>query len=267
MYSSKRVASPRSPRLARCTELVLGIGILVSISEVTAAKAATSEIDSYQMAVTSQRKEAALAFIDEFESSHLVGDLIDSLSPEVAREVCGSLSNGPSSAQAACARLKLPVVMQPATANRLQPIVSSASSVDPSRQSQTSDLAVESGISDSSISPAAGSDLTPDESTDTTPHTGGKGARNEANALLVMPDEDDSVDHAATDKNGRKVASSKEPEEAPKPHHDPAPPAPSAGSDPGSDPGSASSPSSHGKDPGSDGGSGSGGGSDHDSHN
>jgi hypothetical protein len=69
-----------------------------------------SEIDSYEQAVNSQSKEDALAFIEEYSSSHLIGDLIESLRPEVAHKVCANLSDGVSNARRACEQLPpLPV--------------------------------------------------------------------------------------------------------------------------------------------------------------
>jgi hypothetical protein len=253
MRSSRKAFSSRICRLFRYTEFVLPICLLVSNWGATEAKAATSEIDSYQLAVTSQSKETALAFIEEFGSSHLVGDLIESLQRDVAREVCGGLSSGPSSALAACAKL--------------QPITSIEPSIETPRQSLAPDPAAESGVSDTSISPAAGPELSSYEFADARLHTGASVARHDANAPAVLPNPDDSVDHSESGQSVHTATSPKEPKEAPKPHHDLAPSAPNPGGDPGSDPGSASSPSSHGKDPGSDGGSGSSGGSDHDSHN
>jgi hypothetical protein len=66
------------------------------------AIAQTSEIDGYDRAVSLQTKEAALAFLREFRSSHLVGDLIESLRPDLAREVCSDLPDGIARARRAC---------------------------------------------------------------------------------------------------------------------------------------------------------------------
>ena len=77
--------------------------MLFAVSERPLAQ--VSEIDSYDRAVTSQTKEDALAFIEEFGSSHLIGDLIESLRPEVAREVCADLPSGVSRARRACEQL------------------------------------------------------------------------------------------------------------------------------------------------------------------
>jgi len=79
--------------------------------------AQVSEVDSYERAVISQTKENALAFIEDFRSSHLTGDLIESLRPEVAREVCADLPGGVPRARRACEQLrKVPVAEARASA-------------------------------------------------------------------------------------------------------------------------------------------------------
>jgi hypothetical protein len=84
------------------------VAILFAVSESSLAQ--VSEIDSYDRAVTSQTKTDALAFIEGFRTSHLIGDLIESLRPEVAREVCAELPSGVSRARRACEQLrKVPV--------------------------------------------------------------------------------------------------------------------------------------------------------------
>lgn len=90
--------------------------------------AQVSEIDSYDRAVTLQTKEAALAFLDEFGSSHLVGDLIESLRPDIARAVCADLPSGVLRARRACERLKTAPVTEapPGTGNVAGPAPSSA---------------------------------------------------------------------------------------------------------------------------------------------
>ncbi|HEY7687338.1 MAG TPA: hypothetical protein VH835_01520, partial [Dongiaceae bacterium] len=80
--------------------------------------AQTSEIDSYETAVkaavASESKTEALNFIRDFASSHLVGDLIESLPPAVAREVCADLKGGgPAAARKACAALPQAVAALP----------------------------------------------------------------------------------------------------------------------------------------------------------
>jgi hypothetical protein len=88
-----RVDIKRSAELSRKTAKALlrlgGVAMLFAVSDSSLAQ--VSEVDSYERAVISQTKEDALAFIQEFRSSHLTGDLIESLRPEVAREVCADL--------------------------------------------------------------------------------------------------------------------------------------------------------------------------------
>jgi hypothetical protein len=84
--------------MGSCIALAVGIGHATS---------QTSEIDSYEAAVRSQSKAEALSFIKDFGSSHLVGDLIESLRPEVAQEVCTDLQgSGPTRARQACEVLR-----------------------------------------------------------------------------------------------------------------------------------------------------------------
>jgi hypothetical protein len=68
--------------------------------------AETSEIDSYDRAVTSQNREDAIAFLKNFRSSHLVGDLIDSLPPDMARQVCEETADDVPQARRACQEVK-----------------------------------------------------------------------------------------------------------------------------------------------------------------
>ncbi len=84
------------------TLVQLGSGVATVFACVESPLAQLAEIDSYELAVTSQTKENALAFIEEYSSSHLIADLIDSLPPAVANAVCADLANGPSTARRAC---------------------------------------------------------------------------------------------------------------------------------------------------------------------
>jgi hypothetical protein len=66
------------------------------------------------MAVRSQSKTEVLNFIKAFHSSHLVGDLIQSLSPAVAQQVCADLNGGgPAKARKACEALPTAAAVQP----------------------------------------------------------------------------------------------------------------------------------------------------------
>jgi SPOR domain len=105
---------------ARKTLCPLTISLAVIVSG--GASFAQSEIDAYDRAVSSQTKEAALAFLNEFGSSHLVGDLIDSLRPEVARQVCADLPGGVSGARRACEQLPTaPVAEAKPASKEMQP--------------------------------------------------------------------------------------------------------------------------------------------------
>ncbi len=66
--------------------------VLVAIASACSINTSASEIDRYQSAVNTQTKAEALKFIDQFGNSHLVPDLIESLPPDVALEVCTELS-------------------------------------------------------------------------------------------------------------------------------------------------------------------------------
>jgi hypothetical protein len=93
----------------RCRRGLWGLGsaiafLLLAISGDLLAE--PSEIDSYDRAVTSQTKEDAIAFLREFGSSHLVGDLFDSLRPDVARQVCAEIADGISKARRACQQVE-----------------------------------------------------------------------------------------------------------------------------------------------------------------
>src|SRR5262245_13812215 len=101
--------SPRSLRVL----LPVGVSVaaLLAVSEGPIAQMA--EIDSYDYAVSSGSKERALAFIREFSSSHLVGDLIESLPPEVGQQVCTELhGSGPAKARKACETLRAAATVQ-----------------------------------------------------------------------------------------------------------------------------------------------------------
>jgi len=90
---------------------VSGIALAVCVGR---ASGQTSEIDSYDLAVTSQSKTESLSFIRTFGSSHLVGDLIESLPPEVAQQVCAELQgDGPARARKACEGIREALAVQP----------------------------------------------------------------------------------------------------------------------------------------------------------
>jgi hypothetical protein len=87
--------------------LVAGGSAIALVASVGGAVSQTSELDSYESAVRLQSKTEALAFIKAYPSSHLVGDLIESLRPEVAQQVCTDLHDGgPRRARNACKMLQ-----------------------------------------------------------------------------------------------------------------------------------------------------------------
>ena len=238
----------------------------------------------------------------------LVNDLIKLLRPEVAQQVCADLPSGATRAQEACqsdVRLgtrdlwgdetqpiptggsdvepeSLPSAQDVAESeigdtaqsdvhlgtrdlwgDKTQSIPTGGSDVEPESLPSAHDVA-ESQIGDAAISPAAGPAAPTPELASARSHP--TGTTGEHNTVLLPSFEDGPT--ASEDDKPTTTTARKEPKAATKPHHDPAPPAPSLGSDPGSDPGSASSPSSLGGDPGSDpGSSGSGGNAGRDSHN
>src|SRR4029453_5289197 len=79
--------------------------------------------DQYEAAVTSQSKAEPLKFIRTFGASDLVGTLIATLKPEVARQVCADLQGGgPRKAREACEKFQEGVTTQAsATATEIGP--------------------------------------------------------------------------------------------------------------------------------------------------
>jgi hypothetical protein len=94
--------------------LFAGVSAIAFVVCLERSTGQTSEIDTYEMAVRSQSKTEALNFIRTFRSSHLVGDLVESLSPELAQQVCADLNGGgPARARKACEALPKAVAAQP----------------------------------------------------------------------------------------------------------------------------------------------------------
>ena len=93
----------------------LAVSVSLCVFAVSAsALAETSEIDSFQIAVTSQTKQDTLAFIEAFPSSHLIGDLFDLLQPGIAQQVCTELAgSAPARAQSACTTLRQAYAVAP----------------------------------------------------------------------------------------------------------------------------------------------------------
>jgi hypothetical protein len=71
-----------------------GLALLAIVG--ACSTSSTSEIGSYDVAVQSQTAEGALAFINANRGSHLVGDLIESLPPNVAVQVCSEMPSNVS---------------------------------------------------------------------------------------------------------------------------------------------------------------------------
>jgi hypothetical protein len=89
--------------------VVLGLAAACSL-----AGGRTSEIDSYDSAVRTQSVAESRAFVNKFRTSHLVGDLIESLPPQVALQVCEDLPFGTSvKARRSCENLRESVAAQP----------------------------------------------------------------------------------------------------------------------------------------------------------
>ena len=94
----------------------------IALSTGIRSRTTTVEIVSYQAAVKSQSKAQALNFISTFSSSHLVGDLIVSLKPEVAKQVCADLQGrGPPKTRIACVLRETLTVQRSATATKTGP--------------------------------------------------------------------------------------------------------------------------------------------------
>jgi hypothetical protein len=98
-----------------------GSGSLVVLSFVAACSIGageSSEIDSYDLAVRTQSVTGARAFVTQYRTSHLVSDLIESLPPDVALQVCGDLPVGTArKAVRSCRQLQDTIATIPAAAN------------------------------------------------------------------------------------------------------------------------------------------------------
>jgi hypothetical protein len=135
---------------------VLAIGLMGALP--ASPLFAQSEIDAYDRAVRSQSQDAALAFLGEFPSSHLVGDMIQSLRPDLAREVCASLrGGGPGAARRACSSLP----QADAAASKQVPVGNVATQSNEASppalpQATTDEMMMTSGIGEVPISAASG---------------------------------------------------------------------------------------------------------------
>jgi hypothetical protein len=105
----------RSPKGLRIL-LSLGASAMALFAAGESAMAQMSEIDRYDRAVNSESSVEAVVFIRVFPASHLVDDLIASLPPDVALQVCADLDGGgPRLAQTACKQLQDPLAVAPAS--------------------------------------------------------------------------------------------------------------------------------------------------------
>jgi hypothetical protein len=225
----------------RWTQLLIAIGSLGCIFCTPAAMGAMSEIDAFDAAVTTQDKQIALAFIDDFPSSQLVPTLIELLRPEIAQQVCGTLPSSATSAQEVCERLHIRLT----TAQDQQSPSEGASAV--------------SGASEMAISPQAKPATQSEVLVSSTPRGSGN-----TDARLIPPL--NAADGAAS--NDTNVKKHDPTEDKPKPKNGTAVTSSyGAGGDPGSgNTGGANSVTTHGKDPGSGDSASDGGSSNHDSH-
>lgn len=139
----------------------LGAGTcLVALSLAAACSNDTrSEIDSYDSAVTTQKVEGARTFLSAFRTSHLAGDLIESLPPGIALQVCADLPTGVSrSAVRSCKQLREAVAAQPASAliqTAAMPAAAVSVSVANSRCGEVANLVPVSDEAKADIKPGA----------------------------------------------------------------------------------------------------------------
>ncbi len=103
----------KSPKVLRIL-LPLGIGAAALLAFSKGPAAQMSELDAFQRAINTQSTQDALAFIDDYGSSHLVPDLIDLLEPDVAAQVCSSVRSPSSRVRGACERVQRDVATAPA---------------------------------------------------------------------------------------------------------------------------------------------------------
>jgi hypothetical protein len=153
--ASRKIA----PRRGLLLPLVISLMTIVVLGGTSFAQ---SEIDAYDRAVGSQSKESALSFLHEFRSSHLVGDLIESLRPDVAREVCASLQGGgPGAVRRACSSLPRANTAQPEQARvggriATQNVAPGGSPVAAVPQPMTDEKMMSSGIGEVSMPEKSG---------------------------------------------------------------------------------------------------------------
>jgi hypothetical protein len=95
-----------------------GVVVLALAAACSVGAGKTSEIDSYDSAVRTQSVAESRAFLNKFRTSHLAGDLIESLPPDVALQVCEDLPVGTSGkTRRSCEQLRASIATQPAAPN------------------------------------------------------------------------------------------------------------------------------------------------------
>jgi hypothetical protein len=239
--------------------LILGFGaVALGARE---APAATAEFDSFHAALVAQDKQAALAFIGAYPASRLVDDLIEMLPRAVAQAVCGDLPSDSGTAQDACRKTHLRVVVRDLWG---EPILTNDSDLAAAAPPPSGEDTSDSGVGDSTIAPAAGSAAPALASARARPD-GTTGERGASTAALILPPPR-LEDSAPAPEDDGPAANRPTREKKPTPDRGPISVS-GVGGDPGSDAGGDSSPTSHGKDPGSDSGSDAGGDGGHESHN
>lgn len=128
----------------------------VSLAVATCAPSQTAEIDSFSRAVASQRKEEAQAFITEHRSSPLVVDLIESLQPDVALQVCSSMSSDLSSdGRRACQNLQKTIATNAGLGSSIPDLEPPPAKLDEAPPPAKLDFVSESQADDESSSEAA----------------------------------------------------------------------------------------------------------------
>jgi hypothetical protein len=96
----------------------------------------SSEIDSYDLAARTQSVAASRAFLEQYRTSHLVRDLIESLPPDVALQVCSDLPAGTTSkAVRACKQLRDAIASKGATPDGTIQLAAAAPMVVPTAAS------------------------------------------------------------------------------------------------------------------------------------
>jgi hypothetical protein len=108
------------------------LAVLALVAACSNGTGETSEIDGYYSAVQTQNVNAAHAFVSQYRTSHLVGDLIESLRPDVALQICENLPAGTArEGVRSCRQLQDTIATNPAAPNEPIQIAASASNATP----------------------------------------------------------------------------------------------------------------------------------------